>query len=58
MDTCAYSILGYAFLVRVILMQEIEVTPVQIRSAITTPFKVLTIIIIALLTLFIALNAD
>lgn len=39
-------------------MQEIEVTPVQIRSAITTPFKILTIIIIALLTLFIALNAD
>lgn len=39
-------------------MQEIELTPVNVQSAITTPFRVWALVTIAILSVIIAINAN
>ena len=39
-------------------MQEIELTPIRIQSAITTPFRVWVLLTFAVITVIIIINAD
>lgn len=39
-------------------MQEIDIVPIEVQGAIISPFRVLAVIVVILLSLFIALNAD
>ncbi|XWX61908.1 hypothetical protein AusDCA_2019 [Desulfitobacterium sp. AusDCA] len=44
--------------VRMSSVPGIDIVPIEIQNAINTPFRVLAVVIVILLSLFIALNAD